>query len=58
MLYDCPNNAKPGQLAENTFKQQVHLGYNHDKLLALVIEKPLGYPTIMVQDNRVWKKNL
>ena len=42
MLYDHPNNAKPGQLAENAFKQCIHLGYNHDKLLALVIEKPLG----------------
>ena len=57
MLYDCPNNAKPGWLAENVFKQCVHLEYNYDKLLALVIEKPLGYLTFMVWDYLVWKKN-
>ena len=39
-------------------QQCIDLGYNHDKLLALVIEKPLGYPTFMVQDNPIWKKNL
>ena len=33
-------------------------GYNTDKLLSLVIEKPKDYPTFMVRNNLIWRKNL
>ena len=58
MIYNCPNNAKPGRLADIVFKQHIRAGYKNDKLLALVIEKPEDYPTFTVRDNLIWKKNI
>jgi len=48
MLYRRPNNAKPDNMEDNVFKQHVRLGYNDDKLLSLIIEKPMDYPTFTV----------
>ena len=58
VLYNCSNNAKPDRLGDNTFKQCVCSGYNTDKLLSLVIEKPKDYLMFMVRDNLIWRKNL
>jgi len=58
MIYDRPNNAKPGRLADNAFKQRICSGYKDDKLLALVIEKPEDYLTFTVRDNLIWRKNI
>jgi len=58
MLYGRPNNAKPDNMEDNAFKQCIHLGYNDDKLLSLIIEKPMDYPTFTVRDNLIWKQNI
>ena len=58
VLYNCPNNSKSSWLDEDTFKQCIQLGYKEDKLLSLVIEKPVDYLIFTVQDNLVWKLNL
>jgi len=58
MIYDHPNNAKPGRLVDSAFKQHVRSGYKDDKLLALVIEKPEDYPTFTVKNNLIWRKNI
>jgi len=53
MLYGRPNNAKPDNMEDNAFKQCVRLGYNDDKLLSLIIENPIDYPTFTVRDNLI-----
>ena len=58
VLYSHPNNAKPDMLWDNAFKQCMCSGYNTDKLLSLVIEKPKDYLMFTVWDNLIWKKNL
>ena len=58
VLYSHPNNPKPDRLGDNTFKQHVCSGYNTDKLLSLVIEKPKDYLMFTGWDNLIWRKNL
>src|SRR6202023_559364 len=58
MLYYNPNNAKPDRFIEDAFKKRVRLGYEDDKLLSLVVAKPMDYPTFTVQDDLIWKWNL
>jgi len=58
MLYGRPNNTKPDNMEDNAFKQRIRLGYNDDKLLSLIIEKPMDYPTFTVRDNLIWKQNI
>ena len=58
MLYDNPNNAKPDRFIEDAFKKRVRLGYEDDKLLSLVVAKPMDYPTFTVRDDLIWKRNL
>ena len=58
ILYDRPNNTTPERLADHTFKQHMIDGYQDNKLLSLVTEKPNDYPGFTVQDNLMWRKNL
>ena len=58
ILYDRPNNATPERLADHAFKQCVIDGYQDNKLLSLVTEKPNDYPGFIVRDDLVWRQNL
>jgi len=58
MIYNHPNNAKPGRLVDSMFKQCVQSEYKDDKLLALVIKKPEDYLTFTFRDNLIWRKNI